>query len=136
MNITQLAKQLTQTQDRKIIETLQLLVFLMKKFGKSLNTPAVLQVIDNHYPKVVSLYKILGASRCSISKCQQLLVAVSRLLDYNHLDVVTSSSFDKNFSSEVLTDIADSSVVGLSVTGKGKIYKRSLESDLQRLISN
>lgn len=134
MKIHQLAKQLSQSHDRQIIWTIQSLLFLMKKFGKSLNSTEVLKVLENYCPDVVLLYKILWSSRCSINQCQQLLVSVSHLLDYNHLDILSSSSFDFDLLSDDIIDTIETSIIGLSVVGKGKIYKRTLNGDLQKLI--
>ena len=59
MNISKLAKQLAQSGDRDVIATIQSLLFVMKKFGKSLNTPSVLESLSTNYPEVMSLYTIL-----------------------------------------------------------------------------
>jgi hypothetical protein len=59
MNISKLAKQLAQTDDRSVIATIQSLLFVMKRFGKSLNTPSVLTVLEQSYPDMVALYRVL-----------------------------------------------------------------------------
>lgn len=137
MNISKLAKLLTQDKDRTIIATLQGLLFLMKKFWKSLNTPNILSALSQSYPEIIQLYILLGKSRCTVNQCQQLLVSVSSLLDSNHLEVSTCDNLSLDLMSDNTFAINATSDVWLTVSGKGnKIYKRTLEGDLNKLIGN
>lgn len=137
MNLSRLslATQLSQCSDRlSIINSIQTLLLLMKKFGKALNSPDILSVISQKFPDAFSLYTILGKSRCSIIECQQLLVSVSRLMDHNHLNVVSSiGKADLSLEDADSATYSSSDIIGLSVVGKGKIYKRTLNTDLQKL---
>lgn len=137
MNLSRLslAFQLAQSSDREsIINSIQTLLLLMKKFGKALNSPDVVATISQKFPDAFSLYTILGRSRCSITQCQQLLVSVSRLMDHNHLNVVASVwKLDLDLKAKDSLTYSSSDTIGLSVIGKGKIYKRTLNTDLQKL---
>ena len=136
MKISQLAQQLAKPHDRSVIATIQSLLFLMKKFGKALNTQSVLSVLNNSCPEVVKLYSLLWMSRCTINQCQVLLVSVSRLLEYNHLQVTSFIDSWIELSKDDIMDELISSVVGFSVIGKWKIYKRTLDGDLRKFIVN
>lgn len=135
MKVPQLAKQLVELNDRSVIATLQSLLFVMKKFGKSLNSPSVLDFLEKNLPDVAIVHRLLWWSRVTISQCQQLLVSVARALDYNHLEIMSPS---QELSLDLLGgDISDqhsTATIGLSVVGKWKVYKRSLEGDLNKLV--
>ena len=106
----------------------------MKKFGKSLNTSAVLESLANNYPDVMSLYTILWKSRCSVNQCQQLLVSVASAMDYNHLEVISLDTISLDLLSGDIAEYSTSPVIGLSVQGKGKVYRRNLVWDLNKLV--
>lgn len=137
MKVPQLAKHLVELNDRTVISTLQSLLFVMKKFGKSLSNPTVLDFLEKNLPDVVVIYRLLWWSRSTIHQCQQLLVSVARALDYNHLDIMSSSQeLALDLLWDDLSDQYNSGTIWLSVVGKWKVYKRSLEGDLSKLINN
>lgn len=59
MKVPQLAKHLVELNDRAVIATLQSLLFVMKKFGKSLSSPSVLDFLQKNLPDVVVVYTLL-----------------------------------------------------------------------------
>lgn len=133
MQIQKLAKKLAQYEDRDVIITIKSLLLLMKKFWKSLSSSSVIANISQNYPDVLSLYKMLWWSKCSINQCQQLLLYVSNYMDHNHLQVITLDNLTITQQDSDSADYSPSSSFWLSVIGKGKVYKRTLEWDLSKL---
>lgn len=133
---TLLAKQLAESGDRShTIDIIQSLLYLMRKFGKSLNSPEVITLLKKEFPDALALYDILGRSSCTVNQCQQLLVSVSRLMDHNHLDVQwVSDSIVLDTDPKDTFSYGDSNVLGLSIVWKGKIYKRTLDGDLNKMV--
>ena len=81
----------------------------------------------------MKLYDLLGGSHFTIHGCQQLLVSVSRLMDHNHLDIYGDCKDDIASEGKDTVSHTITNSIGLTVVGKWKIYKRSLDTDLMRL---
>jgi hypothetical protein len=56
-------------------------------------------------------------------------------MDHNHLDVQwVSDSIVLDTDSKDTLSYGDSNVLGLSIVWKGKIYKRTLDGDLNKMV--
>lgn len=59
MKISQFAKQLSAGGDRDSIRVIQTLLLYMKKFGKTLVHPSVIDCLKKEQPDVLRMYRIL-----------------------------------------------------------------------------
>lgn len=124
------------TQDA--LELLELLLLLMKKFGKQLSQSPIKEFVQKNYPEVYGLYELLGGIRLTTKDCLVVKQHLYESLGEDALVALTtdhSSLQELSVNGELVVvngwDVANPS---LSITSPSKIYKRSLSADLQKLL--
>ncbi len=124
---------------QEVLEVVEILLVVMKKFWKQLSQTAVREFVKKTYPDVSDLYILLGESRCTIKHCLLLRQYLREAMwegflmwgisHINLLSQITSLS-DANF----VTVWGDISNPVLSLQSPTKTYKRSLHEDLSKFI--
>lgn len=123
---------------QKTLEFVDILLFMLKKFGKQLSQKHIVDFLVKEYPDVYDLYKLLWGSRCTLKYCLLLKQYLQYALgdDFLHAisshEVVTNklSSFE-SLSIEVKWVTTNPMLIVQSAT---KVYRRSLQDDLLKLI--
>lgn len=123
------------TQD--MLELVDALLFVMKKFGKQMDQSYVRDFLINQFPEVYRLYELLGTSRCTRKTClllkQYLRESVDGLLvcESTHSTVLNSLS---ELPTTLRSIWGNESNPTFSAQSSSKIYKRSLQEDLGKML--
>lgn len=129
---------LEQGEIKQVLEILETLLLLMKKFGKQLSQPPIKEFVKNNYPDAFGLYELLGGIRLSIKNCLVLKQHLYESLGEDALVALTSDEHSlDNLTVDgelVIVDGGNEGSPSLTITSPSKIYKRSLSSDLQKLL--
>lgn len=124
---------------QEALELIDVLLVLMKKFGKQLSQEPIQWFFQTNYPEVYELYRLLGASRCTIKHCLWLQQQLQQWMGDTSLFVDVSNSS----ITSALNKVADDAVISvwwdvtnpvLSIHSSKKVYRRSLSGDLQKLL--
>lgn len=110
----------------------------MKKFGKQLSQSPVKEFIQRNYPDAFGLYELLGGVRLTIKDCLVLQQHLYESLGEKSLIALTTDEHILNSFSQheglLVIDGGDESSPSLTIKSPSKIYKRSLATDLQKLL--
>lgn len=129
----------TNQQKDQMLQVVETLLVFMKKFGKHLVHPTMVTFLQQHYPEVYSLLDILGMTKCTIKDCLLLRQYIRQALGEELLIINISHDTLKEQLNSLDVDV-DMLVAGqvesplLMVSSASKIYKRSLQSDLKKLL--
>ena len=123
---------------QEILELVDILFVMMKKFWKQLSQSPVKEFFLKNYPDVYGLYILLWESRFTIKHCLLLKQYLREALGESFLVSETSDSFITSqlisIDEQILVVIGENtSNPLLSVRSLAKIYKRSFHDDLQKL---
>lgn len=123
----------------KLLLTVDVLLILIKKFGKQMSQQTIIDFLQKNYPDVYGLYILLWWPRCSVRVClllrkylreeigEQFLVAHS-----SHVMVETLlKDIDQNIHVEISWD---GSNPVLNIQSPTRTYRRSLQDDLTKVI--
>ncbi len=120
------------------IDTVDILLLLLKKFGKQLSQIKFTDFLQKEYPNVYDLYLFLWWSRCTLKQSLLLRQYLSQAMGDKYIVSTTShplvwnlSEVDDNIVVTHWGDIANPTLIVNSAT---KTYRRSLRDDLSKLI--
>ena len=120
------------------IDTVDILLVFMKKFGKQLSQKNFIDFLQKEYPNVCDLYLVLWWSRCTIKQCLLLRQYLCYAMGDKFIVWISShdldwalTQVDKNIVMNIWGDVTNPMLVIDSPT---KTYRRSLRDDLIKLI--
>lgn len=122
------------TQD--ILDVLEVLLVLVQKFWKELGRGKIAKFAQTNYPDEYALYLLLWGIGLEAQDLRQLQQALQDNLGEGVLHVQTSDPWAlKNIkSSDIFIKKDTSKDVSLRVSSPNKLYKRSLSSDLDKML--
>lgn len=123
----------------QLLLTVDILVILMKKFGKQMSQQTIVDFLQKDYPDVYSLYVLLWWSRCSIKVClllrKYLRENIGEQLILAHSSHAMVEPLLKTINQHIHVEISwDESNPVLSIQSPTRTYRRSLQDDLTKVI--
>ena len=129
---------LEQGASKQALGVLEVLLALMKKFGKQISQSPVKEFVQKNYPDAYGLYELLGGVRFTIKDCLVLQQHLYESLGEDSLVVLTTDNhLVESITTDgelVVVDGGDETSPSLTIKSPSKIYKRSLATDLQKML--
>lgn len=123
----------------QVLELVDILLVMMKKYGKQVSQPSFLDFLAKEYPDVLALYRFVGGSRFTIKQCLLFRQYLREAMGDDFWMVTLSDQHGVDYGDKLWKDalvrIGQEAVnPSLSVHSKKKVYQRSLYSDLHTLL--
>lgn len=118
---------------REILSVVEVLLILLKKFGKQLAQSPVKEFVEKNYPEAFALYTLLGGVQLNIADTYDFQQQLYGKLPEDVLRVVITGK-QSQLPKDAVVTAAESDDVSLLVQSSSKVYKRSLSSDLNTML--
>lgn len=118
---------------REILSVVEVLLILLKKFGKQLAQSPVKEFVEKNYPEAFALYTLLGGVQLNIADTYDFQQQLYAKLPEDVLRVVITGK-QSQLPKDAVVTAAESDDVSLLVQSSSKVYKRSLSSDLNTML--
>lgn len=120
---------------RDLLELLDALLWVLKKFGKQIDQPIIADHLRTSAPEVYALYMLLWWPRCNRKTCLLFKQYLRESLDWLLICESTHQSSVLPKGDTVVMHIGGIvSNPTFSAQSATKIYKRSLQEDLEKML--
>lgn len=123
----------------QVLGLVDILLVMMKKYGKQISQKSFLTFMQKEYPDVAALYAMVGGSRFTVRQCLLLRQYLREAMgdDFWMVDISHQSGVDhgwKLWDWSLLTLGTDQTNPLLSVHSNKKVYHRSFDKDITTLL--